>query len=149
MTLLPTRAQRQRQRTGASMTHHLGHATERVHLLPEKNSDWSRLPFRSLVWSTLQGCTSQCQMEEMTHNLKKLDEVLVPSLPTISKGCWKESILMILFLPVSIGLKVLQPVSISFIFTLKILTNICLFIRTRHQSYLRMYSKKTNKHRCK
>lgn len=42
------------------------------------------------------------------------------------------------------GLKVSPPVSISFIITLKILTNSCFFIRTRHQSYLRMYSRKTN-----
>ena len=72
MTLLPTKAQSIGQSARAPMSDHLGHSEGRVDLLPEKNSNVSQLPLRSLIGSSLQGHTFQCQAGKKGHTLKEM-----------------------------------------------------------------------------
>ena len=70
------------------------------------------------------------------HTIRRnLIKSLFPFFPSVSKACWIEHILLILFLPLSIGLKVLQTISISLILTLKILTNLSFFKARRNLTW--------------
>lgn len=72
-TLLPTKSQSTGQRARAPMSDHLGHSEKRVDLLPGKNSSVSQLPLRSLIWSSLQGHTFQCQAgKKRTHTKRNV-----------------------------------------------------------------------------